>query len=247
MRKQKRFKRGAGILLPVFSLPSDYGIGCFDEQAYSFVDFLQMAGQKYWQILPLNPTGYGDSPYQSCSAFAGNPYFINIKVLCYEEKQKADNAEYIDYLNLYKNRTNILRQIIEKDTYDFSFEYNSFCEENRFWLDNYAIFMAIKTKNNDASFLEWSDEKLKKYDKEALDKFKSENEKEIEFWKKTQFVFFSQWKRIKKYANENVPPEFSTDSIRKRELRGDALMNAGYTLEWAFGDYPALQIHLRRL
>ena len=113
MKKQERFERGAGVLLPIFSLPSDGGIGCFDSQAYKFVDFLYEAGQKYWQILPLNPTGYGDSPYQSSCAFAGNPYFVNLEeLLSKEEYNKLDKtfSEYIDYKKIYENRINIMRQ-----------------------------------------------------------------------------------------------------------------------------------------
>ena len=143
--------RASGILLPVASLPSRYGIGCFSKEAYEFVDRLEEAGQSYWQILPLGPTGYGDSPYQSFSTFAGNPYFIDLETLVKEgllteEECDAcdfgDNAEYIDYEKIYLSRFKVLRKAFERFAADDV--YDAFVSENGYWLEDYALYMAIK-------------------------------------------------------------------------------------------------------
>ena len=205
MDKQERFLRGAGILLPIFSLPSKYGIGAMDEASYRFVDFLKEAGQEYWQILPINPTGYADSPYQSSCAFAGNPYFLDISEFLPEhaiKEQEREFSEYIDYSDLFQKRIKILRQNFFGVPNECKEEYADFCKRNEFWLDDFSLFMAIKEKNGYLSWLEWEDEKLKMHDREALREFSLNNEREIVFWKYIQFVFFSQWKALKSYANE---------------------------------------------
>ncbi len=205
MDKQERFLRGAGILLPIFSLPSKYGIGAMDESSYRFVDFLKEAGQKYWQILPINPTGYADSPYQSSCAFAGNPYFLDISEFLPEyaiKEQEREFSEYIDYSELFQKRIKILRQNFLGVPNEREEEYAAFCKRNEFWLDDFSLFMAIKEKNGHLSWLEWEDEKLRRHDREALREFSLKNEREIVFWKYIQFVFFSQWKALKSYANE---------------------------------------------
>ena len=222
MKKQERFERGAGILLPIFSLPSDYGIGGFDEAAYSFVDFLYEAGQRYWQILPLNPTGYGDSPYQSCCAFAGNPYFINIKEVMSDEvlkREKKGFTEYIDYAYLYENRIKNLKESLIFVPKSAEIPYKRFCDENSFWLDDYALFMTIKEKNGNRIWTEWEDERLKNHDTEALYEFSREHKEELDFWRYLQFTFFSQWDALKRYANEkgisiigDIPIYVSLDS-----------------------------------
>lgn len=145
--------RESGILLPISSLPSQYGIGCFSKEAYEFVDQLALVNQKYWQILPLGPTSYGDSPYQSFSTYAGNPYFIDLNTLIEEgvlTKKECDLADFgldsrfIDYGKLYKARYKLLRKAYERSNISQNPEFRTFQEENAWWLDDYALFMAVK-------------------------------------------------------------------------------------------------------
>lgn len=146
--------RTSGILMPVFSLPSQYGIGCFSKEAYQFVDFLKESGQKNWQVLPLGQTSYGDSPYQSFSSFAGNPYFIDLEQLVEQQlltKEECDsfdfgkNPESIDYAKLYQNRYKILRMACNRFLKQPPDDFFAFCQENDWWLGNYALFM-VKTQ-----------------------------------------------------------------------------------------------------
>ena len=197
----------SGILMHISSLPSPYGIGNLGEEAFEFVDFLKKTGQEYWQILPQNPTGFGDSPYQSSSAFAGNPYFVDIDTLVDEgllEKEEVDNyffgdnPEKIDYEKLFFYRYPLLRCAFFR--FEADAEYEKFVLENAFWLDEYALFMALKEQNHYQSWLEW-DEKLKNRDKELLDELKEDLKNIIDFYKFIQFKFFEQWYRLKKYAN----------------------------------------------
>ena len=157
--------RGSGILLPIFSLPSPYGIGTMGSEAKRFVDFLEKAGQTYWQILPVGQTSYGDSPYQSFSTFAGNPYFIDFDLL-YEQNllKKTDynkidwgkNLQKIDYNKLSANRFNVLRKAFNNFIPDE--KYQCFCNKNSFWLDDFALYMAIKDTYNGKPWNEWDKE-----------------------------------------------------------------------------------------
>ena len=203
-------KRGSGILLHISSLPSNYGIGTFGEEAYKFVDFLKRSGQTYWQILPLGQTSYGDSPYQSFSINAGNPYFIDLDILASEgllEKEEYINlnwgAEFtkIDYELMYNTRYVVLEKAFKKFNQSEK-EYLKFLEDEKDWIENYAIFMAIKKENNDHSWEEW-DEKFRKRDKKTLKKFIEENREKIEFWKFLQYKFYQQWRNLKEYANNS--------------------------------------------
>ena len=178
-------KRAAGILLPVASLPSKYGIGAFTEEAYDFVRFLAKAGQSYWQILPLGPTGYGDSPYQSFSTFAGNPYFIDLDVLVdmglltHEEILNTDlgsDPERVDYEKIYYGKNALLKKAFDRCTRELS-GYQAFEEENAYWLEDYALYSAIKEYYGSVSFLEWPEE-VRKRDKEVLDRFRDELSKD---------------------------------------------------------------------
>ena len=200
--------RESGVLLPVASLPSDHGIGCFSKEAYEFVDQLKAGGQKNWQILPLGPTGYGDSPYQSFSTFAGNPYFIDLETLIKEglltrEECDAcdfgDNAEFIDYEKIYFSRFKILRKAFERFVPDEEFE--TFAEENKAWLEDYALYMAIKNSLGGISWSQWPAE-LKRRVPEAMEEKKKELEEEIQFIRFQQYEFTKQWTRLKKYAND---------------------------------------------
>ena len=148
-----KMQRSAGILLPISSLPSPYGIGCFSQEAYDFVDWLKEAGQTYWQILPLGVTSYGDSPYQSFSAFAGNPYFISLDALVEEgvltaaECKKANfgrKADDINYSRLYTERGRLLRLAYSRSDIGHNEAFAAFCEKNKWWLDDFALFMAVK-------------------------------------------------------------------------------------------------------
>lgn len=207
---QERFDRSAGILMPVSSLPSPYGIGTFGKSAYDFVDNLAKARQKFWQVLPLGPTSYGDSPYASFSAFAGNPYFIDLDILIEEELLDKDYVEsfmwnmedrYVDYGLLYKSRFKVLRTAFQNSRHQDSKEYQEFLKEQAYWLEEYCLYSACKNKFDGTSWTEW--EKEAKFRKpEMLDELKEELSEDIEFYKFVQFKFFEQWNKLKTYANE---------------------------------------------
>ncbi len=202
--------RAAGILLPITSLPSKYGIGCFSKSAYDFVDWLKQAGQTYWQILPLCPTSYGDSPYQSFSTFAGNPYFISLEalitegVLTREECESADfgnQADDIDYEKIYNHRYTLLRKAYERSNITQNENYLRFVNENSWWLSDYALFMAVKERFGGVEWTQWAEDIRLRWDF-AMDYYRKELYFEIEFQQYMQFKFFEQWYCLKRYANE---------------------------------------------
>lgn len=202
-------KRMAGILMPIFSLPGKYGIGGFTEEAYKFVDFLVESKQSIWQILPLGPTSYGDSPYQSFSTFAGNPYFIDLDKLVseglltkqdcqeYEVKQSED---YIKYGELYEKRFKVLKIAYDNWKNDKPQEYSEFERANTYWLDDYSMFMAIKGTFGDRSLAYW-DEDIRMREPEAMERYRNKLCDVIGFYKFLQFKFDEQWKKLRKYAN----------------------------------------------
>lgn len=204
--------RRAGILLPVSSLPSKYGIGCFDQAAYDFVDYLVSAGQTYWQILPLSPTSYGksdNSPYQSYSAFAGNPYFISLDALVEEgvltEQEVADSdfgkqAWTVNYKKLNENRYPLLRKAYERSNISADPEYQQFLQDNSWWLDDYALFMAVLHHFDEKIWLEWPED-IRLHWGYAVDYYNQELYFEVEFQKYMQFKFSQQWNKLKAYAN----------------------------------------------
>ena len=203
--------RGAGILLPITSLPSKYGIGCFSKSAYDFIDWLKEAGQSYWQILPLGPTSYGDSPYQSFSTYAGNPYFISLEALIEEgvlTKEECDEADFgekpgtIDYGKMYESRYPLLRKAYERSDVSHNTEYLRFVEENRWWLSDYALFMAVKDRFGGVPWTEWAEDIRFRW-ANALDYYRRELYFDIEFQQYLQFMFQKQWRALKNYANEN--------------------------------------------
>ena len=202
-------QRSAGILLPISSLPSPYGIGCFSQEAYDFVDWLKEAGQTYWQILPLGVTSYGDSPYQSFSAFAGNPYFISLDALVEEgvltaaECKKANfgrKADDIDYSRLYTERGRLLRLAYSRSDIGHNEAFAAFCEKNKWWLDDFALFMAVKGRFEGKPWIEWAEDIRLRW-QPAMDYYRRELYFEVEYHKYLQFKFEEQWRRLKAYAN----------------------------------------------
>lgn len=200
-------ERGAGVLLPISSLPSPYGIGTLGKEAFLFIDQLKEAGQKYWQVLPVGPTSYGDSPYQSFSAFAGNPYFIDLEMLKEENLLTAEdlqsipqvkNEEYIDYEQLWTDRYPVLRKAFAR--FQSSQTYEEFVQKASFWLNDYALFMACKRLFEQKSWLEW-EESIRFRTEEGVNKYTSLLASEIAFWKFVQFKFYQQWEKMKEYAN----------------------------------------------
>ncbi len=206
---QEPFERGAGTLLPVASLPSNYGIGTFGKSAYNFIDFLYKSGQKYWQVLPIGPTGYGDSPYQSFSAFAGNPYFIDLDLLIQEnllDLKDVENIDWgddpglVDYGKIYESRYKVLRIAFKHFDVSDNF-FVEFCDENSYWLDDYSEYMAIKDSFGGAEWLKWSED-IKNREKDALEKYRKKLSDDIMFWKFLQFKFIVQLNNLKEYAHE---------------------------------------------
>ena len=202
--------RKAGILMPISSLPSPYGIGTMGAAAREFVDFLAEGGQSCWQILPICPTSYGDSPYQSFSSYAGNPYFIDLDDLAADGLlEKAEYADlnwggdpaYVDYGLMYENRYPVLRRACARLLERGDKELKQFCADNAQWLEDYALFMALKNKYNGVSWFQWpEDERLRR--PAALEAARKELADEVAFWEAVQYLFSRQWKVLKAYANE---------------------------------------------
>ncbi len=198
------FSHKSGILMPLSSLPSNYGIGTFGKPSYQFIDFLASTRQKCWQVLPLNPTAYGDSPYQSPSSFAGNPYFIDLDALYSDNlltKDELDSAKRegnsVDYGWLFNTRIDLLRVAFKR--FSRGRKYSAFKRANKSWLDDYAYFMALKEHYGYRQWSSWNDEH--KYYENALscrDDFKDE----IEFWLFVQYLFCTQWKLVRDYAHK---------------------------------------------
>ncbi|MEE3489114.1 MAG: 4-alpha-glucanotransferase [Bulleidia sp.] len=207
-------KRSSGILLPVFSLASPYGIGCFSKEAYEFIDFLKTAGQSYWQILPVGPTGFGDSPYASVSAFAGNPYFIDPVQLKEEglledwemdQKDWGSDQESVDYGAMYNNRYILLKTAFDRfvsNGMQEKEEYKAFLKDNASWLEDYALYMTIKKKHDNKSWLDWEPEYRGRSAK-ALTSVKEELKELYDFVLFQQYEFDRQWKKLHAYAKEN--------------------------------------------
>ncbi len=201
--------RTSGVLMHISSLPGNTGIGTLGSAAYSFVDFLSNSGQTYWQVLPLCPTGFGDSPYQSFSTFAGNPYFIDFDLLCengllnkddYSKINWGNNEERVDYDRVFEKRFNVLKTAYNDFVPDEN--YYDFCKENDFWLDDFALYMALKDENGGKAWNNW-DDSLVVRKKSAIESANQRLRIQIEFYKTIQYFFFTQWQDLKKYANEN--------------------------------------------
>ena len=209
------FERSSGILLHPTSLPGKYGIGSLGKEAYKFVDFLKKANQKLWQIFPLGPTGYGDSPYQCFSTFAGNPYLIDFDLLIeqnllVEEDLKGidfgGNEEYIDYGAIYNQKYPLLRKAYENfkanENKELKEKLETFKAENSSWLDDYSLYISLKNHFNGLPWNEWEDD-IRTRKEAAINKYKAELADEIEYNNFIQFLFFTQWNNVKKYANDN--------------------------------------------
>ncbi|EFE11021.1 4-alpha-glucanotransferase [Clostridium sp. M62/1] len=202
-------KRGAGILMPISSLPAPYGIGTFGKSAYEFADSLKRARQSYWQVLPLGPTSYGDSPYQSFSAFAGNPYFIDLDTLLEEElltKEEIDACYWLDseeevkYDAVYYYRFPLLKKAYERSRHGETEEYRAFCAKNSHWLDDYALYMALKGHFGNKEWMKW-EEPIRLRKPEAVKRYEELLREEIGYWKFLQFKFYEQWEQLKNYVN----------------------------------------------
>ncbi|MBO6301857.1 MAG: 4-alpha-glucanotransferase [Ruminiclostridium sp.] len=217
--------RSCGVLMHITSLPSPYGIGSFGKQAENFVDWLVSAGQEYWQVLPIGPTGYGDSPYQSFSTFAGNPLLIDLDELVSEgllTRQDCEGGEYgydpsyVDFEKVTKMKMELLHKAYGK--FSENDAYKKFTEREAYWLDDYALFMSVKQENNMVSWLDWSDG-LRLRDADALREESEKLRDSIGCWKFMQFEFYRQWEKLKSYANKkgikiigDIPIYVSPDS-----------------------------------
>ena len=224
-------KRASGVLMHITSLPGDYGIGSFGQAAYDFVDFLKETKQTYWQILPLTTTSYGDSPYQSFSAVAGNTHFIDLDFLIRDKfLTKADvndadfgsDPEFIDYAKVYEARRPILEKAVKAILADKkeAKKFQAFKTKNVNWLADYADFMAIKEHFDNKALQDWDDKKAVKRDEATLEKLRKELADVITYHQVVQYLFFSQWAELKAYANKNgiqiigdMPIYISADSV----------------------------------
>ena len=206
-------KRQSGVLMHISSLPGKYGIGSFGQSAYDFVDFLVRTKQRYWQILPLGTTSYGDSPYQSFSAFAGNTYFIDFDILIEEGLLNeadvkgadfGDDPRKVDYAKIFDARRPIMEKAVARflEADDLS-DYESFVEQNAAWLEVFAEYMAIKEHFDNLAWTEWPDEAIRRRDAASLASYREKLADKLTYHRVTQYLFFKQWLRLKAYANEH--------------------------------------------
>ena len=231
------FKHKCGILMPISSLPSPYGIGSFGKAAFEFVDFLAETHQRCWQVLPLNPTSYGDSPYQSPASAAGNPYFIDLDILAAEGlltaselKSAKCSKKKVDYGWIFSVRYDVLRKAYSRFAKDEGFI--AFCEKNASWLDDYALFMSLKVKNNWDSWVNWDEcEKNSRIARKNSEMYVDE----MAFWKWIQFEFFKQWSKVIAYAHKkgveivgDIPIYVAHDSVDVWAAPAEFLLDDDY-------------------
>lgn len=228
--------RRAGILMPITSLPSEYGVGTMGKAAFEFIDFLADAGQSCWQILPIGPTGFGDSPYQSYSSFAGNPYMIDLDLLKkdglleadeYQDEDWGDDPEKVDYGLLYNKRFAVLRKAADRLPSKAPKAYLEFLTKEKKWVYDYAVFMAVKQDQKGKSWRQWPED-IQKKEHKAMEKVQTELRDEILFWIRVQYLFFKQFTAMKKYANEkgiriigDLPIYVASDSIDAWSFRDE--------------------------
>ncbi len=241
------FLRKSGILMPVSSLPSSYGIGNFGKGAYAFVDFLSKAGQKCWQVLPLNPTSYGDSPYQSPASMAGNPYFIDPEILYKKKlitkdelKDSKNNSKKVDYGWLFSTRYPLLRIAHSRFSEDSS--YRAFLRKEASWIKDYALFMTLKVIHGYAPWNLWN-ENYRDYKKAVL--HCDELACEMNFWMWVQYEFFTQWRKLKAYASSkkiviigDMPIYVAHDSMDVWRAPGEFLLDESYNPKEVAGCPP---------
>lgn len=205
------FKRSSGILMHITSLPNRQGIGTFGKEAYEFVDFLKASGQSYWQLLPIGPTGYGDSPYQSLSTFAGNVLLIDLEVLKdkgllteddFKGRDFGKDVETVDFTKVNKEKNELLRIAYSRAKEAYKREMDTFVEEHKDWLNDYTLFMALKHDNDLKSWQEWP-KALRTREPKAIAKAIETHKDEMRFWTFVQYIFFKQWHELKVYANKN--------------------------------------------
>jgi len=204
-------KRSCGILMPISALPSPYGIGTLGQAAYDFVDFLQAARQSWWQLLPVGPTSFGDSPYQSFSAYAGNPYFVDLELLCRDgllSKEDLDAVDWggdpakVDYKKIYENRFQLLQKATDRGWERDAEKVAAFRAENAEWLPDYALFMALKRHFGMKSWTEWEDENIRLRRPGAVERYQKELAEDVRLFTYIQYLFFQQWNALRTYAYE---------------------------------------------
>ena len=203
-------KRSSGILLPIFSLPSNYGIGTLGKEAYNYVDFLKKAKQSYWQILPIGPTQYGDSPYSTYSVYAGNPYFIDLDILKSEglltnkdlKIVKNCNKNKVDYSKISKTRNILLHKAYKNGFKKNRSSFDAFCNKNKKWLNDYALYMSLREYFGYTSWNEWPDKKIKLRDKKAINKYTRLLNDEVNYHKFIQYLFFKQYFKLRSYMKK---------------------------------------------
>ena len=235
-KTENKTSRKTGVLMPVSSLPSPFGIGTLGKGAYAFIDWLAQAKMKIWQVLPLLPTGYGDSPYQSCASDALNYYFIDFDLL--REDGLLDNADYenivwsdderrVDYGRLFACKVEVLKRAFARFDKTAN-EWQAFVQQGAY--RDFAVFMSLKKRFRYAPFTEW-EEKYAVCDKKAIDEFTRENEEEILFWEFTQFLFLKQWNALRDYAHRkgieimgDMPIYVACDSVEAWKYRKDLFM-----------------------
>lgn len=213
--------------MPISSLPSKYGIGTMGQSAREFINFLEKSGQTYWQVLPIGPTGYGDSPYQSFSSNAGNPYFIDLDDLCeegYLKKGEYENLDWgtdpksVDYAKIYNNRFTVLKKAVARIAEIRPEGFVKFLQDNAYWLNDYALFMAEKDDHKGQAYTTW-EEDIRMHKKEVLVSERVRLQASVEFYIGVQYLFFMQWKKMREYGREHgvyligdVPIYVSPDS-----------------------------------
>ena len=223
--------RSSGVLMHITSLPNAFGIGSFGQSAYDFVDFLVETKQTYWQILPLTTTSYGDSPYQSFSAVAGNTHLIDFDLLTqmgllkeadYASVNFGDDPTSVDYERVFYARRPILEIAVKNflENQSFQADFKHFEKSNRLWLDDFAEFMAIKGHFGNQALQKWDDKKAVARDPSALEKYRTMLAEQIQYFKVTQYFFFKQWTELKNYANQkgiqiigDMPIYVAADSV----------------------------------
>ncbi len=250
--KHEKFIRGAGVLLAITSLPSSYGIGTLGEAAIQFVDMLVELRQRYWQVLPIGPTSYGDSPYQAYSAFAGNPYMIDLDQLVMDGLLQleeitcvdwGDNERDVNYGKIYDSRYKILKLAFQR-FYCQDDGFLMFCENEKYWLDEYALFMALKEHFNYKPWIAW-DDGLRNHNEESIESYKKILKNQIIFWKFLQYKFFIQWNSLKQYANKkgvdiigDIPMYVAHDSVDVWSNREQFILEENGELSFVSGCPP---------